>query len=91
VYLVAVARFAHPCGFKPYSQKRSVAVSFNSHRNDVDHVNATLVSTVESLASVANLTELYLVGSSVWPTRMGGWLCTVSLALPTEGDGFGCR
>jgi hypothetical protein len=29
-------------------------------------------------------------GSSVWPTRMGGWLCWRAW-LSIEGDGFGCR
>ena len=70
--MAAAARVRIPA---TYSQRRSAPVGFGSHRNNLDHANATLVSTVESVGSVVNLTELYLAGSSVWPTRMGGWLC----------------
>ena len=47
-------------------KSESVAIGFGSHRNNLDGAqNPTLVSTVESVASVVNLTEPYLARSRI--------------------------
>ena len=51
------------------------AVGFLHTRNIFRvQTNATLVSTVESVASVVNLREQYLLGRRSGRPRMGGWL-----------------
>ena len=70
------------------SQKQFATVGFGSHRNSWNHANATLVSTVGSAAAVVSAMELYLAGSSVWPTR-GRLVLPASLALHRRRWGLG--